>query len=108
MTPTLSKIMARAKAAKAAGSKFVTSFSLEPDVAIAAVIVADAENRDFSNLAEVALDEYAGSRRPPEPKVSEVLGKITVAAARRPQVVSEIEAVLARSARKLRQRKHAA
>lgn len=108
MSPALTKILARAKAAKLANEQFVTSFSLEPDVAIAAVLVADSENRYFSNLAEVALQEYTGARRPPEPKVAEVLGKVAVAAASRPSVVGEIEALLARSARKARQKRQAA
>ena len=51
--------MDRAEACRVSGTTFVTSVSIDPVVVIAALKVAAVERRDFSNLIDVALSEYA-------------------------------------------------
>jgi hypothetical protein len=94
----------RAKACMESGSKFVTSVSLPPEIALAGIIVAEAEQRDFSNMVEVALTSYSKQHAHPTTKQSELLAKVAVAVAANPALEAKVEKVLTDGRRESRRK----
>ncbi len=94
MSSPLAKAIERAKACQASGTQFVTSVSIDPAVAIAALTIADGERRDFSNLIEVILASHAKDQAAPAPEFVELLGKLQSALTERPALKPKLEKFL--------------
>lgn len=98
------KALERARAALASGTTFTTSVSLDPAVAVSALIVADKERRDFSNLIDVALAAYCGETGELSPELASLVEKLTAAMRDNPALKDELDALLRTSKRQRRAR----
>ncbi len=104
MSTPLEKAKDRAKACEETGAKFVTSVSLDPSIALAGLLVAEAEQRDFSNLIEFVLTGYAKQHAQPSTEQAEFLAKVAVAVASNPAMKVKVEKLLADSRREARRK----
>jgi len=100
----LEKAIERARAAQSAGTTFTTSVSLDAAVAVAALLVADKERRDFSNLIDVALAEYVGDAALLPADLAELVEKLSSALRDNPALRPQLDALLRTSKRQRRAR----
>ncbi len=90
----LASALERAIAAAEADEKFVSSVAVEPAVAIAALLAALTEKRDFSNFVTIALAEYSEAHGSPTPELIELFAKLQAAFAVNPAVLDDVQKVI--------------
>ncbi len=95
----LASALERAIDAAEAGEKFVSSVAVEPAVALAALLAALTEKRDFSNFVTIALAEYSEAHGAPTPELIEVFAKLQAAHAVNPAVIDDVQKVIVKRLR---------
>jgi predicted transcriptional regulator len=108
MRTTLEKTLSRAEACLASGTKFVSSVSLDPAVAIASLRLAGSRSRDLSFIVGEALASYVERHGPPPADLAERLARLTAALEADKGLAAEIDQLIARSSRRKRTREAAA